>query len=45
MSVICQNEYDAALKAFVKGSPEKIASLCREDTVPRDFAKVLTEYT
>ena len=45
MSVICQNSLDESYKAFVKGSPEKIFELCRQETIPRDFHQVLTEYT
>ena len=50
MSVICRNSFDnqhgtAMYKAFVKGSPELIRSLCRRNTIPNDFDKVLTEYT
>ena len=32
-------------KAFVKGSPEMIRSLCLRNTIPIDFDQVLTEYT
>ena len=45
MSVICKNDMDHSYKAFVKGSPEKISELCTPSTIPRDFQKVLTEYT
>ena len=50
MSVICRNSFDqmhgtAMYKAFVKGSPELIRSLCRRDTIPNDFDQILSEYT
>jgi len=42
MSVICKNDFDRGVyKAYVKGSPEKIAELCRPETLPRDYLKVL----
>ena len=45
MSTICKNDFDQGYRAFVKGSPEKISELCLAETLPRDFQKVLTEYT
>jgi len=45
MSVVCKNEFDLSHKAFVKGSPEKIFELCRQETIPPDFYKVLAQYT
>jgi len=46
MSVLCKNEFDEGdFKAFVKGSPEKISELCRPETLPVDFARVLSRYT
>jgi len=46
MSVICKNDFDQGLyKAYVKGSPEKILELCRPETIPRDYLRVLSEYT
>ncbi|XP_010612573.2 cation-transporting ATPase 13A2, partial [Fukomys damarensis] len=32
-------------EAYVKGSPELVASLCRPDTVPADFSRTLQSYT
>ncbi|XP_063144152.1 polyamine-transporting ATPase 13A2 isoform X9 [Rattus norvegicus] len=32
-------------EAYVKGSPELVASLCSPETVPRDFPQVLQSYT
>ena len=45
MSVLCKNEFDNRIRAFVKGSPEMISSLCRRETLPTDFKKVLEDYT
>ena len=45
MSVVCKNDFDLSHKAFVKGSPEKIFELCRQETIPEDFYNVLTQYT
>ncbi|XP_021118552.1 cation-transporting ATPase 13A2 isoform X4 [Heterocephalus glaber] len=32
-------------EAYIKGSPELVASLCSPDTVPADFSKTLQSYT
>ncbi|XP_006883756.1 PREDICTED: probable cation-transporting ATPase 13A2 [Elephantulus edwardii] len=32
-------------EAYVKGSPELVAGLCRPETVPTDFAQMLQSYT
>lgn len=45
MSVVCKNDFDETYKAFVKGSPEKISELCNRQTMPKDFQKVLSQYT
>ena len=45
MSVLCKNDFDNRIRAFVKGSPEMISSLCLKDTLPRNFNEVLEEYT
>lgn len=46
MSVVCKNDFDRGIyKAYVKGSPEKISELCRPESIPRDFVKVLQDYT
>jgi len=45
MSVICKSHFDETYKAFVKGSPEKIESLCRPETIPRDYKEILARYT
>ena len=33
------------MKVFVKGSPEKIAELCKPESLPADYMKVLEAYT
>lgn len=45
MSVICKNDFDHKYRAFVKGSPEKMAELCIPDTIPTNFWTVLEDYT
>lgn len=46
MSVVTKNDFDRGVyKAYVKGSPEKILELCRPETIPRDYLKVLSAYT
>ena len=45
MSVVCKNQVDNKFKAFVKGSPEMISSLCHRQTLPIDFDEVLMRYT
>jgi magnesium-transporting ATPase (P-type) len=37
MSVVCKNEIDGKFRAFVKGSPEMIETLCLSGTMPPDF--------
>ena len=44
MSVVCHNSVDNRCRAFVKGSPEMIASLCQKNTLPSNFNDVLKEY-
>lgn len=34
MSVLCSNQIDDRIRAFVKGSPEMISTLCRPETMP-----------
>jgi len=43
MSVIVKKNSDYF--SFVKGSPEKILDLCKNESIPFDKAKVLNEYT
>jgi len=45
MSVIVQNELDGSMKAFVKGSPEKIQELSLPQSLPDNYNKILQEYT
>jgi magnesium-transporting ATPase (P-type) len=45
MSVIVKNMKDGSFRAYVKGSPEKVAELCREESLPADYAKQLEVYT
>lgn len=45
MSVICKNTVDNKYRVFVKGSPEKISELCNPDSLPREYLRVLEEYT
>jgi magnesium-transporting ATPase (P-type) len=43
MSVIVKKDNDYF--SYVKGSPEKILDLCKDESIPFDKAKVLDEYT
>ena len=43
MSVIVKKNSDYF--SFVKGSPEKILDLCKNESIPFNKAKVLDEYT
>ncbi|KAI0219960.1 putative cation-transporting ATPase 13A3 [Lamellibrachia satsuma] len=45
MSVIARVLGASHMNAYAKGAPEKIASLCRPDTIPDDFHAVLHNYT
>ncbi|XP_056421363.1 polyamine-transporting ATPase 13A3 isoform X1 [Hyla sarda] len=45
MAVVAKVLGEKRMDAYVKGAPEVIASLCRSETVPSDFAIVLEEYT
>lgn len=45
MSVICKNQIDGKFRAFVKGSPEMIGSLCLSETIPPTYKEVLDNYT
>ena len=37
MSVIVKNHLDSTFRAYVKGSPEKVADLCIPETIPANF--------
>ncbi|KAL5111345.1 putative cation-transporting ATPase [Taenia crassiceps] len=45
MSVIARALNGSHFSVYTKGSPEMIETLCRKETLPRDFHKVLLEYT
>ncbi|XP_050015721.1 polyamine-transporting ATPase 13A3 isoform X2 [Alexandromys fortis] len=45
MSVVARILGDKKMDAYMKGAPEVIASLCKPETVPIDFEKVLEDYT
>ncbi|XP_070560525.1 polyamine-transporting ATPase 13A3-like isoform X2 [Ptychodera flava] len=45
MSVITQEQNSNSMRIYVKGAPEKVASLCENQSVPDDFHDVLQEYT
>lgn len=45
MSVIIKNPEESYYKIFCKGSPEKIKQLCRIETIPSNFNRILSQYT
>ncbi|XP_012635715.1 polyamine-transporting ATPase 13A3 isoform X1 [Microcebus murinus] len=45
MSVVARVLGDKKMDAYMKGAPEIIASLCKPETVPVDFEKVLEDFT
>ena len=45
MSVVARVLGDRKMDAYMKGAPEAVASLCKPETVPVDFEKVLEDYT
>ncbi|XP_048182250.1 polyamine-transporting ATPase 13A2 isoform X2 [Corvus hawaiiensis] len=45
MSVLVKLPGEASAHAYVKGAPEMVASLCRKETVPPDFSRMLRLYT
>ena len=44
MSVIVKSMNDRRIRVHVKGSPEKIRELCRLETLPKSFLKILDFY-
>jgi cation-transporting P-type ATPase 13A2 len=45
MSVIVKDINSLKYKAYVKGSPEKVAELCNKSTLPVEYERILEEYT
>lgn len=45
MSVIVKNMVDGEFRAYVKGSPEKVAELCIQSSIPDDYETQLSQYT
>lgn len=45
MAVVAKVLGEKRMDAYVKGAPEVVASLCRSETVPSDFAVILEDYT
>ena len=45
MSVVVKNKSNAQYKAYVKGSPEKVAELCIKSSLPLDYDEILEAYT
>uniref|UniRef100_A0A3P9APU7 Cation-transporting P-type ATPase N-terminal domain-containing protein n=1 Tax=Esox lucius TaxID=8010 RepID=A0A3P9APU7_ESOLU len=45
MCVVTRLLGEKRMDAYLKGAPEVVASLCKKDTVPEDFAEVLEDYT
>lgn len=44
MSVIVKSIGDKRTRVHVKGSPEKIRELCRPESIPKSFLKILDFY-
>ena len=44
MSVIVKSMNDKRIRVHVKGSPEKLRELCRPETIPKSFVKILDFY-
>lgn len=45
MTVVIKKKGAPHFDVFVKGAPEKVASLCKAETIPSDFSSVLQVYT
>ena len=45
MSVVVKNMLDGDVRAYVKGSPEKIAELCSKSSLPADYEQKLAKST
>ena len=42
MSVIVKNMVDGEFRAYIKGSPEKVAELCIKSSIPDDYETQLS---
>ncbi|XP_056132320.1 polyamine-transporting ATPase 13A3 [Lampris incognitus] len=45
MSVVARLLGEKRMDAYLKGAPEVVASLCKKETVPENFAEILEDYT
>lgn len=45
MSVIVKNQLTSQYRAYVKGSPERIAELCIDSSLPMNYEEILDDYT
>ncbi|XP_033894991.3 polyamine-transporting ATPase 13A3-like isoform X2 [Acipenser ruthenus] len=45
MSVVTRLLGEKCMDAYLKGAPEVVASLCKQETVPHNFSEVLEGYT
>lgn len=45
MTVVAKKKGSPTYSVFIKGAPEKVASLCRPNTVPPEFSMLLQYYT
>ncbi|KAK1168416.1 putative cation-transporting ATPase 13A3 isoform X2 [Acipenser oxyrinchus oxyrinchus] len=45
MSVVARLLGEKRMDAYLKGAPEVVASLCKQETVPHNFSEVLEGYT
>jgi cation-transporting ATPase 13A3/4/5 len=45
MSVIVKNNFDNTIRLYMKGAPEKIANLCKDETKPDNFNYIHKLYT
>lgn len=43
--MIIKNELDNSYRYYIKGAPEKIKDLCKKDSLPIDFNKILKKST
>ena len=45
MSVLVKNSKEDYFKVYCKGSPEKIRELCKQETIPSNYNRVLNSYS